>query len=114
DLTVNGEKLDLSHDPGWEAHQNHGEFPETRKRPLHDFGFSPTTHATLDSKPEPSGSAAGPPGEIGGVIWRAGIPMYYADAAGPFTLDDRLHASGTIALVAAAADSGASIGFFNA
>jgi len=102
DLTINGKPEDLSNDPKWEGHGNEIEFPDRVRRPWHDFGFSITNNA---------GSKIG---EIGGVIWRAGSPAYYADCVGPFTLDNPLHAEGKIAFTRSMADSGTCIGFFNA
>jgi hypothetical protein len=103
DLVIDGQKEDLSHDPKWEARGNHVEFPDRVIRPFHDFGYSPTHHA--------GGAKAG---EIGGTIWRAGKPCYYADDIGAHSLDEPLHASGKIAFTSAAVDSGVYIGFFNA
>lgn len=102
DLVIDGKPHDFASDPGWEARGNRIEFADRVRRPFHDFGYSVTNHA--------GGKA---PGEIGGVIWRGGEPASYADEVGPFSLDDELHASGTIAFTAGSADSGALIGFFD-
>ena len=57
DLVLNGEPIDLGTDPKWDAKGNRVEFQDRVRRPLHDFGFSPTRHA--------GGKAAG---EIGGLV----------------------------------------------
>src|SRR5262249_45372466 len=74
-----------------------------RPRPEPPLGFSPTKFA---------GGAE--PGEVGGVVWRDVKPAYYAAKVGPLTLDDKIEASGRLAVRAAASDSGATFGFFNA
>jgi hypothetical protein len=102
DVEINGEKQDFSTDPKWEGKNNHGEFPDRVKRPMHDFGFSETNRA------------GGSKGEMGGIIWRGALPAYYGEKIKPVTFDDELHASGKIAFTAGSADSGAMIGFFNA
>src|SRR4051794_36683143 len=71
-------------DPAWEAHNNRivaKDYPTI----VQDFGYSKTNVA---------GKAAG---EMGGQVWRASEPAYYADKIGPKTLDDPLHAAGTFA-----------------
>ena len=88
-------------DPGWEAFNNRivpREYPTI----VQDFGYSQTSHA---------GSAAG---EIGGQIWRASVPAYYADKIGPKSLEDKLSASGTFALTRTTAGGGIFFGFFRA
>ena len=101
DLVINGEPQDLSSDPRWEGRGNQAEFAERAVRPMHDFGFTATQHA------------GGKAGELGGIIWRDEAPAYYADAVGPFTLQDELRASGTIAFTGAGSDSGVFLGWFN-
>ncbi|WP_428938194.1 hypothetical protein [Fontivita pretiosa] len=103
DLMLDGKPIDLDGDPKWDALGNQVEFEDRLLRPYHDFGYSPdTTHA------------GGGRGEIGGAVWRdeAG-GAYYADAVGPLSLDDEIHASGKVAFTAAGSDSGAFIGFFD-
>src|SRR5262249_40311517 len=102
DLTLDGRRIDLSRDPGWEARGNHVSFPDRGKRPDHDSGYSPTTFA------------GGKKGEVGGVIWRDEAPAYYADRVGPLTLDDELEASGRLAFTGGLSDSGACFGWFDA
>ncbi|WP_428937932.1 hypothetical protein [Fontivita pretiosa] len=92
-------------DPGWEGVRNRIRRPPVRKQ--QNFGWSKTNH---------SGSAAG---EIGGVIWRSVTPAYYGKKIGPFTFDDELSASGTIAVLKANTKKGwqtgstVFVGFFN-
>jgi hypothetical protein len=101
DLTLNGEKLDLSTNPGWEGRGNKAEFSDRHMRPFHDFGWSLTDRA---------GSKTG---EIGGIIWRDEKPAYYAQKVGPLTLNDELFASGKIAFHGAGSDSAVYLGWFN-
>jgi hypothetical protein len=97
--TVKTESFDT--DPGWEGHNNHI-VPEHAPTVTQDFGYSKTNFA---------GKAAG---ELGGQIARAAEPAYYADKIGPVTLDDKLNASGTLALTKSTASSGIFFGFFRA
>jgi hypothetical protein len=106
DLMVDGVRQPFDHDPAWEAIGNRESFLDTLVRPIHDFGFSPTSHA------------GGAPGEIGGAIWRIESmepdqSAYYAVPVSRLTLNDTLHAAGKVAMTAAAADSGVLIGWFN-
>jgi hypothetical protein len=101
DLVVDGRKFSFDADPRWDSSGNTAAFAERFVRPFHDFGFSPTSHA------------GGPTGEIGGVIFRDEQPSYYAATTGRLTLDDELVASGKLALVKAASDSGVYLGWFD-
>jgi hypothetical protein len=106
-LTINGEKVDLSKDPGWEAKGNRTEFEDGGVRPLHHFGWSAETS-----------HAGGRPGEAGGMVWRADERgddqcAYYAAKVGPLRLDRPLRASGRIAFLAAGSDSAAILGWFD-
>jgi len=49
------------------------------RRPLQDFGFTPTNIAGGKS-----------PGELGGVIWRDYPAAWYADRVGRLSLDEEL------------------------
>jgi hypothetical protein len=102
DLEVDGKTFDFSSDPKWEAKGNDVEFADRVRRPLQDFGFSPTNHAGGKS-----------PGEMGGVIWRDDKPAYYAAKTEPLTLDDELFASGTVSFNGQGSDSGVWLGWFN-
>jgi hypothetical protein len=88
-------------DPGWEAYNNRV-VPKEPKTVVQDFGYSQTHYA---------GNAAG---EMGGQVWRASEPAYYADKTGPRTLDDKLSASGTFAVTKTSAGGGIFFGFFRA
>jgi hypothetical protein len=88
-------------DPGWDHANNRpadrGDQPvEVRQ----DFGYSPT------------GRAGGEPGEMGGFVFAAAEPAWYAKEIGPKSLDAPLSASGTLAV----GDGGTNLllGFFNA
>jgi hypothetical protein len=101
DLQIDGQREDLSRDPKWEGHGNKVEFADRTLRPMHDFGYSPTSRA------------GGRKGEIGGIIWRDEAPAFYGAKTGPLTLRDELFASGKVAFVAAASDSGVYFGWFD-
>lgn len=88
-------------DPGWEGHNNRivpKEYPTIAQ----NFGFS-STHFAGKSL-----------GEMGGVVWRAAEPAYYADNIGRKTLQEKLSASGTFALTQSSGSSGIFFGFFRA
>src|SRR6476620_741533 len=53
-------------------------------------------------------------GEIGGTIWRSRTPAWYAAKVGPYTLNDKLSASGQLAVKPAKRTDGFYFGFFNA
>src|SRR5262249_48098942 len=61
-------------DPGWEGHNNRI-VPRKYPTVVQDFGYSKTNVA---------GKAAG---ELGGQVWRASEPAFYAARIGPKTLD---------------------------
>jgi hypothetical protein len=88
-------------DPGWDA-QNNRIVPAEYPTIVQDFGFSRTNFA---------GKAAG---EMGGQVWRASEPAFYAAGIGPRTLDDRLTASGTFAITRTTPGGGVFFGFFRA
>jgi hypothetical protein len=101
DLILDGQRIDLSTDTGWEARGNKVQFEDRHMRPFHDFGWSHTN------------KAGGKPGEIGGVIWRDEKPAYYASKIEPLTLNDELFASGKISFSGAGSDSGVYLGWFD-
>src|SRR3954468_6819180 len=86
-------KESFDHDPGWEAHNNHI-VPKKYPAIIQDFGYSQSQFA---------GQAAG---ELGGQVWRAAEPAYYADNITRKTLDDKLSASGTFSLKQSSGGSG--------
>ena len=102
DLQIDGQPVDLSRNPKWEALGNDVEFADRVMRPFQDFGYSPSHHAGGKS-----------PGEMGGVLWRDDKPAYYGAKVGPLTLDDELFASGTVAFTAQGSDSDIWLGWFD-
>lgn len=106
DISVNGERQDLSTDPGWEAIGNRTTFRDTAIRPLHDFGYRNTSFA------------GGAPGELGGRVWRLESvnpeqAFCYGTPVGRLSLKEPLSASGKIVLRAVAVDSALLLGWFN-
>jgi hypothetical protein len=91
---------DFARDPGWDARNTRPD-PARCTEKIQDFGFSPTSHA------------GGGAGEIGGRIARSLTPASYARALPACTLNDRLHASGRLAVTASDGGSGALFGWFN-
>lgn len=105
DLTVNGEKIDLSKDPGWEGVGNRVSFIDRDFHGRHDFGYSATWWAGEQI------------GEIGGTVWRNEtidpLHAFYADDVGNLTLDNPISFSGNLVFVDGATDGDVYIGFFN-
>lgn len=101
DLTIDGERIDLSNDPHWEARGAKAEFAAPVVRPFNDAKWNATSHA------------GGQRGEIGGVFWRDDPPAYYGTSCGKLTLEDELFASGRIVMLDAATDSGVYFGWFD-
>jgi len=105
DLTINGTKVDLRKDPGWDGRGNRVTFVE-RDFQRQDFGYSETNWA---------GDRIG---EIGGLFYRTEpvdpIHGYYADDVGGMTLDDPIRFSGNVSFVNGATDAGMFFGYFNA
>jgi hypothetical protein len=58
--------------------------------------------------------SSGGSGEVGGTIWRSRTPAWYAMKVGPFNFNDKLSASGEIAVMPAKRVDGFYFGFFNA
>lgn len=107
DVTINGQKEDLSNDPGWDAFHNRRTYETRIVRPHFDFGFSPTNFA---------GGAK--PGEMGGLIFRGDCRYpermaYYGDRLDELTLEKPLRASGKVCLKRGVTDSTVLIGFFH-
>ena len=88
-------------DPGWEAYNNHIE-PKVVKAVRQGFGYSATNFAGKEK------------GEIGGVLWRSSTRAFYAEKIPSQTLNEKLEASGTFALLASDGSSGAFFGWFKA
>ena len=104
DLVINGKKIDLSKDPGWEGKNNRATWTEPDFHSMFDFGFSETNWA---------GEGIG---EIGGLFWRVrptGPAGYYADDVGAVTLDDPISFSGTINFPTGQTDAAMYFGYFN-
>ncbi len=87
-------------DPRWLAEGNQARFDDDGLEAAQRFGFSATSHA------------GGRLGELGGRISPA-APASYADKVGRLTLDDRLTASGKIALTQYGPDGAAYLGWFD-
>lgn len=106
DLTVNGQKIDLSQDPNWPGHNNRTQYLEQDFQ-RQNFGYSPETHF-----------AGGKKGEIGGELYNVepNDPHhgFYADEVGQLTLDDPVHFSGKIAFTEGSTDAGMFFGYFRA
>ena len=105
DLTVNGQKIDLSQDPHWEGRNNESRYTEPNFQGMHSYGWSQTNWAGEK------------PGEIGGLFWRTEPPdplcSYYGDDVGELTLDDPISFSGTICFTDGMTDAAAYFGYFN-
>jgi hypothetical protein len=104
DLTINGEKIDLSQDPQWEGRNNRVAYTEPDFQAMLNFGISETNRAGKQI------------GEIGGLFWRIrpnGPPGYYADDVGPLTLEDPISFSGSISFPTGQTDAAMYFGYFN-
>jgi len=101
DMTINGESLAFDEDPNWKGQNNRVTYEDSFKRGAHDFGFQP------DSK-----FSGGKKGEMGGVLFSEN-GGYYGDNVGRLTLDDRLVASGKMALTERGSEAGFYLGWFN-
>jgi hypothetical protein len=107
DLVIDGVAENFSTNPGWEGSNNQGSFPQPVVRPLHDFGYSPTTIVSDDFNEL---------GEIGGVTFRDERPTaYYAVNVGTLSLNQRLDASGKMVFAEGSSrvDSAVYIGWFD-
>jgi hypothetical protein len=87
-------------DPEWDA-VNNRIVPEKKLIVTQDFGYSETN------------IAGGDEGEIGGRVQRSTKPAYYAAELKPVSLEDKLTASGTFAVVGSEGGAGLFFGFFN-
>jgi len=105
DLVVNGQKIDLSQNPHWDAQGNRVSFVQDDFHARENFGYSQTNWA---------GESAG---EIGGRFWGTEVkdPMhgFYADDVGSLTLDDPIKFSGWINFSEGAVDGRMLFGYFN-
>jgi hypothetical protein len=102
DVTNDGQLESFDSDPGWLGRGNRAKFDDYGLEGAHRFGFSDTAHA------------GGRRGELGGLIYSSpSVPGYYGDDIGRLTLDDRLVASGKVALERYGSDGGLYIGWFD-
>lgn len=105
DLTVGGQRIELSQDPHWEGRNNETQYTEPNFHGMHSYGWSQTNWAGET------------PGEIGGLFWRTepNDPLfsYYGDDVGELTLDDPISFSGTICFTDGMTDAAAFFGYFN-
>ena len=102
DLTIDGKPESFDRDPQWQARGNRAKLDDYGLEGAHRFGFSSTANA------------GGRRGELGGLIYSSpSVPGYYADNVGRLTLDDRLVASGRVALKRYGSDGGLYIGWFD-
>jgi hypothetical protein len=102
DVVLNGRGFHFDADPAWEARGNHVTFEDHEPGGVQQYGFVK------------SNFAGGSVGEAGGVIWNTETNhSYYGDRVGPFTLEDKLEASGTVTMRVGGPDSQTYIGFFN-
>ena len=104
---IDGVKVDLDSDPGWDAFQNRRKYISGDTRPRFDFGWSATHHAKGKM-----------PGELGGLIFRGDCReparmAAYGDRIGTLTLKAPLRARGKVCMIRGVTDSTASIGFYN-
>jgi len=105
DLTVNGEKIDLSQDPQWDGQGNRITFVERDFHARQSFGYTQTNWAGKHA------------GEIGGRFYGTEVKDpshgYYADDIGKLTLDDPISFSGEVCFPEGAVDGRMLIGYFN-
>jgi uncharacterized protein len=102
DLVIDGRAESFDADPNWVAQGNRARFDDYALEGAHQFGFSD------------SAFAGGSCGELGGLLYSSrSVPGYYADKIGRLTLDDRLTASGKIALERYGSDGGMYLGWFD-
>lgn len=87
-------------DPGWTG-RNHRPDPKDCIETVQDFGFSSTRNA------------GGAVGEIGGTVSRSITPASCARRIATRTLDERLQASGRLAVTACEGGSGLLVGWFH-
>jgi hypothetical protein len=102
DLTLDGQAQSFDSDPRWRGEGNRDELLDYGQEGAHQFGYGDTA------------LAGGKPGEIGGLIYSApSSPGYYGDDVGKLSLDQRLTASGRVALQRYGSDGAVCIGWFN-
>jgi hypothetical protein len=92
----------FARDPHWDGFRNRMKQDEPRTT-QQSFGYRNSSRA--------GGAAAG---EIGGLVQRSSDAAFYAMPIAPKSLDDRLHASGVLAVPFAGGGSGVMFGWFQA
>ncbi len=107
ELTINGVREDISHDPQWEEHNNRIRYKTTNVRPWFDVGWNESNHAGGRKK-----------GEIGGLFFRgdcreANRLGYYGDRISTLTLNKPIRARGRISFHRGVSDSTTLFGFFH-
>jgi hypothetical protein len=111
-LSINGQLQQFNTDPGWDGLNNRRTYTSSNVRPRFDFGYSPATNH--------AGGTAG--GEIGGHTFRGDSRLefngsrmaYYGDRLQEtLSLDQPMHAEGTVAFQRGVSDSTTLIGFFH-
>lgn len=103
DLSVDGVHEAFDDHPGWVGQSNRAKLDDYGLEGAHQFGFSDSSFA------------GGKRGEIGGLLYSSpSVPGYYAAKVGTLSLEDRLRASGKIALKQYGPDGGVYIGWFDA
>jgi hypothetical protein len=98
DATLKTEHFDQ--DPKWEGYNNHV-VPKKVITVHQDFGYSATKFAGKEA------------GEMGGRVQRSTTPASYAAMIKAVTLDDRISASGSFAIIGSQPGAGLFFGFFN-
>lgn len=102
DLLIDGRAESFNADPEWVGQGNRQKFDDYGLPGSHQFGYSDTAFA------------GGKKGELGGLLYSSpSTPGYYADKVGRLTLNDRLTASGKVALTEYGQDSGVYVGWFD-
>jgi hypothetical protein len=105
DLTVNGQRFDLSQDPRCEGRNNKSRYTDPNFHAMHSYGWSQTKWAVER------------PGEIGGLFGRTEpqdpLCSYYGDDVGKPTLEDTISFSEMVCFTDGTTDAAAFFGYFN-
>lgn len=102
DLVIDGAAESFDTDPQWLGQGNRQKHDDYGLNGSHQFGYSDTA------------IAGGKKGELAGLLYSSpAIPGYYADRVGPLTLNQKLTASGKVALTEYGSDSGVYFGWFD-
>jgi len=102
DLVIDGQPLSFDDDPQWIGQGNREKLDDYGLEGAHQFGFSDTAFA------------GGQRGELGGLMYSsASTSGYCGDKVVRLTLDDKLTASGKVALTQYGSDGGLYFGWFD-